>query len=77
MQHLSGTSLDPFMADAQRRYGGPLGSGGPPPGHMPGVYQSTNLTVELMQRERERLERMGLLIHFGGILNQTSLLSMG
>ncbi|XP_063409442.1 arginine-glutamic acid dipeptide repeats protein-like isoform X4 [Mytilus trossulus] len=58
--------MDPHWLEIQRRYGGypPSGQLMPPgqPGghHLPGVYPPTSLASDLMQRERERLERLGL-----------------
>lgn len=62
--------LDPHWLDLQRRFGYPP-TGGPgalvpsSPGasgssHIPGVYPPTSLASDLMQRERERLERLGM-----------------
>lgn len=57
--------MDPHWLEIQRRYGGypPSGQLMPPgqPGghHLPGVYPPTSLASDLMQRERERLERLG------------------
>ena len=57
--------MDPQLIDLQRRFYPGLGlPGGPTPGgsgahHIPGVYPPTSLASDLMQRERERLERMG------------------
>ncbi|KAK6177049.1 hypothetical protein SNE40_015234 [Patella caerulea] len=59
--------LDPHWLELQRRYGyppgmamvghpGASGSGG----HIPGVYPPTSLANDLMQREREKLERLGI-----------------
>ncbi|CAC5356968.1 RERE [Mytilus coruscus] len=58
--------MDPHWLEIQRRFGGypPSGQLMPPgnPGghHLPGVYPPTSLASDLMQRERERLERLGL-----------------
>jgi len=66
MAHMGGINpLDPVWVDYQRRFG-PLGlpvgmQGGPPPGHIPGVYPPGPVTVDLIQRERDRMERMGML----------------
>jgi hypothetical protein len=51
--------LDPlWLAELQRRY---VTSGGPPPppGHIPGVYPppQSNVAADLIQRERERIDR--------------------
>ncbi|XP_071147250.1 arginine-glutamic acid dipeptide repeats protein-like isoform X11 [Mytilus edulis] len=59
--------MDPHWLEIQRRYGGypPSGQLMPPgqPGghHLPGVYPPTSLASDLMQRERERLERLDIL----------------
>ena len=57
-----GNHLDPRWADLQGRLGRlPPLPGGPPagPGHIPGVYPPASLASDLVQRERERIERLG------------------
>lgn len=56
--------MDPQWLEFQRRYGnlppGALGHhGGPSGSHIPGVYPPSSIASDLMQRERERLERLG------------------
>lgn len=51
----------------QRRYASlghaPPGAGGPhPSGHIPGVYPPASLANDLVARERERLERLGIVL---------------
>lgn len=58
--------LDPQWIEMQRRYAslghGPPGAGGPhPSGHIPGVYPPASLANDLVARERERLERLGIV----------------
>ncbi|KAL3861507.1 hypothetical protein ACJMK2_007536 [Sinanodonta woodiana] len=55
--------LDPHWLELQRRYGYPgvpLGGASGNPAHIPGVYPPTSLASDLMARERERLERLGI-----------------
>ncbi|XP_064643016.1 arginine-glutamic acid dipeptide repeats protein-like [Lineus longissimus] len=62
----TGNPIDSHWLELQRRYamagqGGPLGPGGHPGGqHIPGVYPPSSLASDLLARERERLERMGI-----------------
>ena len=54
--------LDPHWVELQRRYAHlPPGTPGAPhpSSHIPGVYPPANLASDLLQRERERLERLG------------------
>ncbi|XP_052821101.1 arginine-glutamic acid dipeptide repeats protein-like isoform X2 [Mya arenaria] len=51
--------LDPHWLEFQRRYG-PHMLGGAGASHLPGIYPPTSLASDLMARERERLERLGL-----------------
>lgn len=58
--------MDPQWLEFQRRYGnlppGALGHhGGPSGSHIPGVYPPSSIASDLMQRERERLERLDIL----------------
>ncbi|XP_078335361.1 uncharacterized protein LOC111135789 isoform X2 [Crassostrea virginica] len=58
--------IDPQWLEFQRRYGslppGALGHpGGPSGSHIPGVYPPSSIASDLMQRERERLERLDIL----------------
>ena len=48
-----GAAIDPQWIELQRRYAGL------PPGHIPGVYPPSSLASDLIQRERERMDRMG------------------
>ena len=48
--------LDPQWIELQRRF---ANGGGGPMSHMPGVYPPASITNDLIQRERERMERMG------------------
>ncbi|PVD36915.1 hypothetical protein C0Q70_03908 [Pomacea canaliculata] len=66
---LSATPLDPHWLELQRRFGyPPVGALALPPGahgsgvgpHIPGVYPPVSLTSDLVAREREKLERLGL-----------------
>ncbi|XP_062581142.1 arginine-glutamic acid dipeptide repeats protein-like isoform X2 [Saccostrea cucullata] len=57
--------MDPQWLEFQRRYGSfppaALGHpGGPSGSHIPGVYPPNSIASDLMQRERERLERLGV-----------------
>ena len=45
--------MDPHWIELQRRFAGL------PPGHIPGVYPPSSLANDLIQRERERMERIG------------------
>ena len=57
----------PEWVELQRRYSMMMPPGGQPPGsmpmhgapHIPGVYPPASLANDLLQRERERLERLG------------------
>ncbi len=58
--------LEPGWIEMQRRYAHlPPGTPGAPPGgppgpsHLPGVYPPASLASDLIQRERERIERLG------------------
>ncbi|XP_061189583.1 arginine-glutamic acid dipeptide repeats protein-like isoform X2 [Saccostrea echinata] len=58
--------MDPQWLEFQRRYGSfppaALGHpGGPSGSHIPGVYPPNSIASDLMQRERERLERLDIL----------------
>ncbi|XP_056008556.1 arginine-glutamic acid dipeptide repeats protein-like isoform X3 [Ostrea edulis] len=58
--------MDPQWLEFQRRYGNyppaALGHpGGPSGSHIPGVYPPSSIASDLMQRERERLERLDIL----------------
>ena len=57
--------LDPHWAEIQRRYGPlPHPGSGQQHSHIPGVYPPASLASDLLQRERERLERLGMLVWF-------------
>lgn len=56
--------LDPHWVEAQRRYAASIQQAGaaqlgPGGSHIPGVYHPTSLANDLLQRERERIERLG------------------
>lgn len=64
---------DPNWLDLQRRMGFPPGSaghllphGGPGGGgsHLPGVYPPVSLASDLLAREREKLDRLGMYTLF-------------
>ena len=55
--------LDAHWLDLQRRYGPPPPGLAVPQGHIPGVYPPSSLASDLLQRERERLERLGEWVH--------------
>lgn len=60
--------MDPYWTELLKRYaaipglqtGSPATAPPPPPGHMPGIYPPANLNSDLIARERERLERLGI-----------------
>ena len=55
LPHAAG-QLDPHWLELQRRYG----PGALPPGaHLPGVYHPASIASDMMQRDRERLDRLG------------------
>lgn len=62
------SALDPHWMDLQRRYAYPPGQMMPNPNggasgsnpHIPGVYPPSSLSSDLLARERERLERLGM-----------------
>ncbi|XP_045161386.2 arginine-glutamic acid dipeptide repeats protein-like isoform X2 [Mercenaria mercenaria] len=52
--------LDPHWLEIQRRYGPHMLPGGSGSSHLPGIYPPTSIASDLMARERERLERLGI-----------------
>ncbi len=51
--------LDPHWIEMQRRYAS-LAPGGLGGSHIPGVYPPASLASDLLARERERIERLGM-----------------
>lgn len=58
---MGGGPVDPQWLELQRRLAGAAaaGAGGVLGGHLPGVYPPANITNDLIQREREKIERFG------------------
>ena len=52
----------PHWLELQRRYGHPLVPGAAGGSHIPGIYPPTSIASDLMARERDRLERLGMFI---------------
>jgi hypothetical protein len=54
-------AMEPYYTEMLKRYGLPPGAvHGGFPQHLPMVYPPVSLANELLHRERERLERLGM-----------------